>query len=94
MPSSSKTKSKKKNLPSSSQSEVEFIPKSDDEETLYNVECILAERRGQYLVKWEGVDENGGDWPHDWVPKADCTPELVKEWKGLVKTILLNVSRN
>jgi hypothetical protein len=62
--------------------ETQFIPQSDDEETLWNVECILQERKGEYLVRWEGTDPvTGKPWPPSWVVKHDCTDDLIGEWK-------------
>src|ERR1700761_1762192 len=58
-----------------------FIPQPDDDDTLWNVECILDERKREYLVKWEGVDATGKPWPNDWVKKGDVTDECVIEWK-------------
>lgn len=62
--------------------ETQFEPHSDDEETLYNVEKILDERGNKFLVQWEGTDpQTGKKWPPDWVPKTDCTDDLIAEWK-------------
>ncbi|CAE6516196.1 unnamed protein product [Rhizoctonia solani] len=62
--------------------ETQFEARSDDEENLYNVERILAERGGRYLVQWEGVDPTTGEkWAPDWVPKTDCTDDLIADWK-------------
>ncbi|KDN43243.1 hypothetical protein RSAG8_06210, partial [Rhizoctonia solani AG-8 WAC10335] len=62
--------------------ETQFEARSDDEENLYNVEKILAERGGRYLVQWEGVDPTTGEkWAPDWVPKTDCTDDLIADWK-------------
>lgn len=60
----------------------QFEPHSDDEETLYNVEKILDEQGRMYLVQWEGRDPaTGKKWPPDWVPKTDCTDDLIADWK-------------
>jgi hypothetical protein len=60
----------------------QFEARSDDDETLWNAECILQERRGQYLVRWEGIDPDTGEpWADSWVAKHDCTDDLIKEWK-------------
>jgi hypothetical protein len=59
-----------------------FVPKDTDEQELFNVECIVDERRGEYQVRWEGVNpETGRPWALDWVKKSDCTDDLVAEWK-------------
>ncbi|CUA77128.1 Nascent polypeptide-associated complex subunit alpha, muscle-specific form [Rhizoctonia solani] len=62
--------------------ETQFEARSDDEENLYNVEKILAEKGGKYLVQWEGIDPTTGEkWAPDWVPKTDCTDDLIADWK-------------
>ncbi|KAH7925228.1 hypothetical protein BV22DRAFT_975672, partial [Leucogyrophana mollusca] len=49
---------------------------------LYEVLEITAERGNKYRVRWAGKDPaTGKPWPLDWVPKSDCTPDLVKGWK-------------
>ncbi|PSS30915.1 hypothetical protein PHLCEN_2v2540 [Hermanssonia centrifuga] len=62
--------------------ETQFVPQEDDEETLWDVLEILAEKGKQYKVRWEGVDpKTKKPWPPSWVPKHDCTDALVREWK-------------
>ncbi|KAG8762453.1 hypothetical protein FRC11_009304 [Ceratobasidium sp. 423] len=62
--------------------ETQFEAHSDDEENLFNVERILAERGRKYLVQWEGIDPVTGEkWAPDWVPKTDCTDDLIADWK-------------
>lgn len=62
--------------------ETQFESQSGDEENLYNVERILAEKGRKYLVQWEGTDPTTGQrWPPDWVPKTDCTNDLIADWK-------------
>ncbi|CAE6495641.1 unnamed protein product [Rhizoctonia solani] len=62
--------------------ETQFEAHSDDGENLYNVEKILAEKGGKYLVQWEGIDPTTGEkWAPDWVPKTDCTDDLIADWK-------------
>ncbi|CAE6471966.1 unnamed protein product [Rhizoctonia solani] len=62
--------------------ETQFEVRSDDGENLYNVEKILAEKGGKYLVQWEGIDPTTGEkWAPDWVPKTDCTDDLIADWK-------------
>ena len=58
-----------------------FIPQSDDEEQLYSITRIVKERTHQYLVEWEGVDENGKPWENTWVPKCDVTEDAKKQWR-------------
>lgn len=59
-----------------------FVPEDDDEETLWEVESITAEKNNQYKVKWVGLDPmTGKPWAQSWVPKKDCTPDLVLAWK-------------
>ncbi|KXN92050.1 hypothetical protein AN958_10037 [Leucoagaricus sp. SymC.cos] len=61
--------------------EEHFVERSDDGETLWEVEQIVGERGNKYRVRWVGVDEKGKPWPLDWVPKSDCTDPLVRTWK-------------
>jgi hypothetical protein len=62
--------------------ETQFEAQSDDEDNLYNVERILAEKGRKYLVQWEGIDPATGEkWAPDWVPKTDCTDDLIADWK-------------
>ncbi|CAE7229742.1 unnamed protein product [Rhizoctonia solani] len=62
--------------------ETQFEAHSDDEENLYNVEKILAEKGNKYLIQWEGIDPTTGEkWAPDWVPKTDCTDDLIADWK-------------
>lgn len=59
-----------------------FVPEEDDDETLWEVIEITAEKGGSYKVKWKGNDpKTMKPWPQSWVLKADCTDDLVKEWK-------------
>ncbi|KAF4584924.1 hypothetical protein EYR40_001750 [Pleurotus pulmonarius] len=63
-------------------SEVQFVEQSGDEENLWEVLEITAERTNSYRVKWAGTDPSTGKpWQQSWVPKHDCTPELVSSWK-------------
>jgi hypothetical protein len=60
----------------------EFQPREDDDETLFEVIEITGEKDGRYRVRWEGHDpKTGKPWPQSWVPKRDCTGDLVLEWK-------------
>ena len=71
----------------STQSETQFIPQSDDEETLWTVIEITAERPKHYKVRWDGLDpDTGRPWVQSWVPKGDCTDDLRKVWKKKVKS--------
>jgi hypothetical protein len=70
-----------------SSSETQFIPQEGDEETLWKVIEIIDEKKKAYLVKWEGVDpETNKPWDPSWVPKHDCTDDLVAAWKLSKKT--------
>jgi hypothetical protein len=67
---------------SQSQPESQFVPRDDDEELLWEVEEIVAEKPGYYKVRWCGLDpKTSKPWPLDWVKRHDCTPNLVAEWK-------------
>jgi hypothetical protein len=60
----------------------QFEPGPDDDETLWTVLEIVKENRDKYLVKWEGVDpDTGKPWDLSWVPKRDCTNDLIHDWK-------------
>lgn len=62
--------------------ETQFVPQPDDEENLWEVVKITAERHGEYKVVWAGLNpETQKKWPDSWVRKRDCTPGAVKEWK-------------
>lgn len=66
-----------------SEFETQFVPRSNDEEVLYEVEQITAEKRHMYRVKWAGLDPTTQKpWPQSWVDKHDCTDALVAEWKA------------
>lgn len=63
-------------------SQEHFVPQSNDQELLWTVLAITDERKGKYKVKWAGINpETGRPWPQNWVPRADCTDDLVAEWK-------------
>ena len=62
--------------------ETQFIPQENDNETLWEVVEILAERGNRYKVLWAGVDPSTDKpWAPSWVAKHDCTDELIKNWK-------------
>ncbi|OJA10259.1 hypothetical protein AZE42_08918, partial [Rhizopogon vesiculosus] len=65
-----------------SEFETQFVPQSNDDDVLWEVVEIVAERGKKYRVRWAGNDpKTGKSWPLDWVPKRDCTDHLVEEWK-------------
>lgn len=65
-----------------SEPETQFVPQDGDEEVLWEVIEITAEKRRQYKVKWAGIDPSTGKgWDETWVPKHDCTDDIVREWK-------------
>ncbi|KAG2135260.1 hypothetical protein DEU56DRAFT_395491 [Suillus clintonianus] len=65
-----------------SEFETQFEPRSNDDDALWEVLEIVAERGKKYRVRWAGNDpKTGRPWPLDWVPKHDCTDHLVEEWK-------------
>lgn len=60
----------------------QFVPQENDDETLWEVIEILAERKHQYRVRWDGINPaTNNPWAPSWVPKHDCTHKLVHEWK-------------
>lgn len=65
-----------------SEFDTQFEPRSNDDDALWEVIEIVAERGKKYRVRWAGNDpKTGRPWPLDWVPKHDCTDHLVEEWK-------------
>ncbi|KAF8800063.1 hypothetical protein BYT27DRAFT_7200560 [Phlegmacium glaucopus] len=69
-------------LPEPSDPETQFIPQEDDDETLWEVIEITAEKGHQYKVRWKGIDpETRKPWAQSWVAKHDCTDDLVRDWK-------------
>lgn len=68
---------------SESDPENQFVPRDDDEQALWEVIEIVAETGRKYQVRWAGLNpQTGRPWSLDWVPKSDCTPQLVKAWKS------------
>ncbi|KAI0778388.1 hypothetical protein BD413DRAFT_508860 [Trametes elegans] len=62
--------------------QTQFIPGDNDEEELWEATEILEERGSRYKVRWAGVDpETDKPWAPSWVPKHDCTDDLIAEWK-------------
>ena len=65
-----------------SDNDYQFEPRESDEETLWEVIEIVAEKPKVYKVRWAGLNpKTRKPWPMDWVPRSDCTPELVNAWK-------------
>jgi hypothetical protein len=62
----------------------QFEPhESDNSQTLWDVVAILRESGSKYQVQWAGKDpRNGKPWKPTWIPKEDCTDELIQEWKA------------
>lgn len=66
--------------------ETPFIPRPDDDVTLWEVKEITAENASKYKVAWSGVDpDNGKPWAPSWVSKADCTDHAVAQWEAKKK---------
>lgn len=61
--------------------ETSFSSHESDAEHLYDAIEILKEKKGQYLIKWDGVDPEGNPWPDSWTNKRDCTDDIVAAWK-------------
>ena len=62
--------------------ETQFVPQEDDEDTLWEVVKIIAEKGRKYQVRWAGIDrKTGKPWEPSWVMKHDCTDDLVRTWK-------------
>lgn len=65
-------------LPSSG--EKRTIREGDDD--VWPVEKILGEKKGRYLIKWKGEDQDGKPWESSWVSKRDVTDDLIEEWRN------------
>lgn len=62
--------------------QTQFVPPENDDEKLWDVIEILAERGKRYRVKWAGNDPSTGKpWAPSWVLKQDCTDDLIYAWK-------------
>ncbi|RDX51079.1 hypothetical protein OH76DRAFT_1401850 [Lentinus brumalis] len=62
--------------------QTQFVPQENDAETLWDVIEITAERAKEYRVRWKGNDPaTGKPWAQSWVPKHDCTDDLIRDWK-------------
>lgn len=58
-----------------------FSPQPNDDEALWDVIEITAEKPTKYKVKWDGIDPTTGKaWKQSWVAKADCTDDLKIAW--------------
>jgi len=54
----------------------------EDEEGLWEVIEITAEKSHRYRVRWAGTDPaTGRPWRQSWVRREDCTADLVKSWE-------------
>jgi hypothetical protein len=54
----------------------------EDEEDMWEVIEITAEKRHRYRVRWAGTDPaTGRPWRQSWVRREDCTADLVKSWE-------------
>ena len=62
--------------------ESQFVYQSGDDEILWEIVGILAEKDNMYKVKWAGIDpKTNKPWGNNWVKKSDVTPDVVQEWK-------------
>ncbi|KAG6860120.1 hypothetical protein C0995_015500 [Termitomyces sp. Mi166 len=63
-------------------SQSQFVSQEGDEDVLWEVDEITAEKGRFYKVRWAGVDpQTSKPWAQSWVRKSDCTDDLVHEWK-------------
>ncbi|KAG6844751.1 hypothetical protein H0H87_003974 [Tephrocybe sp. NHM501043] len=63
-------------------SQSQFVSQDDDDELLWEVVEITDEKAKHYKVRWAGIDPSTKKpWAQSWVLKADCTDDLVHEWK-------------
>ncbi|SGZ00045.1 BQ5605_C034g11322 [Microbotryum silenes-dioicae] len=49
---------------------------------LWPVKAIIGERRGQYLLAWDGTDEHGRSYEPTWEAKSNATLGLIKHWEA------------
>ncbi|KAF8552803.1 hypothetical protein OG21DRAFT_1485924 [Imleria badia] len=69
-----------------SERETQFVYQPGDEDVLWEVKEITAERGKKYKVRWAGFDPaTGKPWAQSWVAKHDCTDDLVVAWKAKQK---------
>ena len=86
-PSRLGTMARKSRTPSNaSEPGTRFQSLSGDSQNLWAAEAILDERgapgRGDYLVRWEGIDPGTGEaYEPSWEPKTGCSQDLVDEWR-------------
>ncbi|KAN0082488.1 hypothetical protein V8E55_008283 [Tylopilus felleus] len=74
--------------------ETQFVDQPGDEDVLWAVQEITAERGNKYKVKWVGVDpDTGKPWAQSWVAKHDCTNDLVIQWKARKKRLAAGKKR-
>lgn len=65
-----------------SEPDTQFVPQEDDDEILWEVIEITAEKPKTYKVKWAGINpKTKKPWAQTWVSKHDCTDDLVHAWK-------------
>ncbi|TFK23851.1 hypothetical protein FA15DRAFT_444696 [Coprinopsis marcescibilis] len=61
-----------------------FKPKPDDPEQLFTIVGIIAERKGWFKVKWEGINPlTNQPWADSWVPVQDVTDDSQDTWYAL-----------
>lgn len=70
-----------------------FVPKSDDDEELWEAKAILKERVHEYLIDWEGNDNDGKPWEPSWVHKREVTEPLRKAWEAEKRKAKAEVAR-
>lgn len=62
--------------------ESDFVPQSDDDENMWDIDGIVEEDRGKYKVKWAGENPaTGKGWRDSWVKKSEVTPDVAEIWK-------------
>jgi hypothetical protein len=58
-----------------------FVPRDDDDQTLHIVIKITGETTQYFRVMWAGDDpKTGKPWKQSFVPKDDCTDDIVDAW--------------
>ncbi|EKM55782.1 uncharacterized protein PHACADRAFT_195835 [Phanerochaete carnosa HHB-10118-sp] len=73
---------RKKNSRPSTDNEHKFIPKDDDDQTLWEALEITDEDDEAFRIRWAGLNpKTKRPWPLQWVLKEDVTDDLVKAWR-------------
>ena len=68
------------------------MPKRRAAGAWYSARAIVSQRRAnrrgglEYLVAWEGFDEDGHAWPNSWEPEVNCTQGLIDAYHSMLSS--------